>query len=83
MYVGLDLGTSGLRGLMVDETGQPIGSADASYDVMHPHLGWSEQDPKDWIDALGLVFDSLKSNHAGAFSQIKGIGISGHMHGAT
>lgn len=83
MYIGLDLGTSGLRALLVDDAGQPIGSEDASYPVSHPHTGWSEQDPADWIQACKTVMAALKSEHPAAVSQVVGIGISGHMHGAT
>ena len=58
-YLGIDLGTSGLRALLVDETGAPIGSAEAHYDVSHPHPGWSEQDPAAWIAALESIMMQL------------------------
>jgi len=83
MYIGLDLGTSGLRALMVDQSGAIIASADSAYDTSHPHHGWSEQDPHLWIDACGEAFDSLRETHPKELAQLKGIGISGHMHGAT
>ncbi|SMX29392.1 Xylulose kinase [Pelagimonas phthalicica] len=83
MYLGLDLGTSGLRALLVDGTGAPLGSAEAHYDVSHPHPGWSEQDPKDWVSACETAISQLKSQHGAAFAQLSGIGISGHMHGAV
>ena len=51
-FMGIDLGTSGLRVLLVDENGAPLGSTERHYDVAHPHPGWSEQDPQDWISAL-------------------------------
>ena len=82
MYLGLDLGTSGLRALLVDENGAPVGSAERAYKVFHPHRGWSEQDPADWISALEDVIADLRRNHAG-FGSIKGMGVAGHMHGAT
>jgi len=81
-YLGIDLGTSGLRALLQDEQGQTIASAEMHYDVSHPHDGWSEQDPQNWIDALEATIAELKENHA-AFQTIKGIGVAGHMHGAT
>ncbi|MFL2786112.1 MAG: FGGY family carbohydrate kinase, partial [Paracoccaceae bacterium] len=43
MYLGLDLGTSGLRALLVDGQGAIIGTSEAAYTVQHPHAGWSEQ----------------------------------------
>lgn len=83
MFIGLDLGTSGLRGLLVDRAGKPVGAADATYDVAHPNLGWSEQDPADWTNACKLVIAQLRENHPTEFAAVQGIGISGHMHGAT
>lgn len=83
MFIGLDLGTSGLRGLLVDEGGRPVGAVDASYDVAHPHLGWSEQNPSDWTDACQDVMAQLRQTYPLEFAAVRGIGISGHMHGAT
>lgn len=81
-YLGIDLGTSGLRALLIDEEGRVIGSAESPYSVEHPHTGWSEQDPGVWIDALEDTIGQLKSLSP-AFSDLKGIGVAGHMHGAT
>ena len=83
MYLGLDLGTSGLRALLIDGNGVPVGSADRSYPVSHPHPGWSEQDPADWIMACTAAVAELKRDHPDAFSGLKAIGLSGQMHGAT
>ncbi|WP_421701760.1 xylulokinase [Aliiroseovarius sp.] len=83
MYLGLDLGTSGLRALLIDGNGVPVGSADRSYPVSHPHPGWSEQDPADWITACAAAVAELKRDHPDAFSGLKAIGLSGQMHGAT
>lgn len=83
MYLGLDLGTSGLRGLLMDDAQSIIASAEAHYDVMHPHAGWSEQNPSDWVAALHDVIGQIKSRHPKAVSALRGIGVSGHMHGAT
>ena len=82
-YLGLDLGTSGLRGLLTDEEGRAIGSAEAHYAVDRPHPGWSEQNPADWIAACREVFAALRSAHPSALGALGGIGVSGHMHGAT
>ena len=83
MYLGLDLGTSGLRGLLVQEDGSIIGSAQETYNVDHPQASWSEQDPTQWTKACEGVINSLRARYADAFSDLKGIGVSGHMHGAT
>ncbi len=83
MYLGLDLGTSGLRGLLIDADQNVVASAEATYEVSHPHSGWSEQDPEDWIAALDAVMATLKSANRSALASLNGIGVSGHMHGAT
>ena len=67
MYIGLDLGTSGLRALLTDAEGTPIGSATSDYTVSHPHAGWSEQNPSDWIKALGACLAQIKAEHSDAF----------------
>ncbi|SMP18651.1 xylulokinase [Shimia sagamensis] len=82
-YLGVDLGTSGLRALLVDADGAPIGSAESYYAVSNPASGWSEQDPSDWLAALDEVVAKLSSNHSAAFKALRGIGVAGHMHGAT
>ena len=83
MYLGLDLGTSGLRALLVEEHGSIIGSAEASYGVAHPHSGWSEQNPADWTAACEKAMASLRAEFPTALSALRAIGVSGHMHGAT
>ncbi|MCY4137492.1 MAG: xylulokinase [Rhodobacteraceae bacterium] len=83
MYVGLDLGTSGLRALLVDGGGQMLGEAETAFGTMHPRPGWSEQAPKSWIEACRIVMSGLERDHPGAVESVRGIGISGHMHGAT
>ena len=81
-YLGIDLGTSGLRALLVDEGGRPVGSTERHYPVSHPHSGWSEQDPADWIGALEGAIAELRDRHP-EFAGLRGIGVAGHMHGAT
>jgi xylulokinase len=81
-FLGIDLGTSGVRLLLVDEDGQPIGATERSYHAAHPHPGWSEQDPADWIAALEEAIAELRDQYP-QFSALRGIGVAGHMHGAT
>ncbi|NIZ12181.1 xylulokinase [Phaeobacter sp. HF9A] len=83
MFLGLDVGTSGLRALLADEAGNVIGVADAAYGVSHPQSGWSEQDPQDWIEACKSALAGLKAAHPTELAALRGIGLSGHMHGAT
>ncbi|AZL59178.1 xylulokinase [Tabrizicola piscis] len=80
MYIGLDLGTSGLKGILIGEDQTVLAEATAPLTVQRPAEGWSEQSPSDWISAAEAVLDQLAAKGLG---QVRGIGLSGHMHGAT
>ncbi len=80
MYIGLDLGTSGLKGILIDEDQVIRAEASAPLSVSRPQSGWSEQAPADWLAAAEAVFDALSRAGLGA---VRGIGLSGQMHGAT
>jgi xylulokinase len=80
MYIGLDLGTSGLKGVLIGEDQRVLAEATALLDVSRPHPGWSEQAPAHWVAAAEAVMDALSAHGLG---QVRGIGLSGHMHGAT
>ena len=80
MYIGLDLGTSGLKGLLIDDDQRVLAEATAPLTVQRPHEGWSEQSPADWIAAAEAVLDALAAHGLAA---VRGIGLSGQMHGAT
>lgn len=82
-YLGFDLGTSGLRGLLVCDDDTPIASHEVPYEADHPHKGWSEQDPAHWVSACKAVASHLQQQAPDAWSRIAGIGVSGHMHGAV
>ena len=81
MYLGLDLGTSGLKGLVIDAGGAVVAEASAPLTVARPHPGWSEQDPGDWITAAQTVLRELGVQID--MAAIAAIGLSGQMHGAT
>ena len=83
MYLGLDLGTSGLRAILTDVDGKVIVASDQAYPVSHPHSGWSEQDPADWVAATERALDALRASHPSEVAALKAIGFSGQMHGAT
>ena len=83
MYLGLDIGTSGVKALLLDNNQIVVGSANSSLSVSRPHSGWSEQDPDSWITATVEALDELKKNHAAELAAVRGIGLSGQMHGAT
>jgi len=83
MYLGIDLGTSSVKALLIDASQAAIASATAPVELSRPHPGWSEQDPADWIAATEAALDELKAKHPAELAAVKGIGLSGHMHGAT
>jgi len=82
-FLGIDLGTSGLRCLLVTQDGEFLDSADHSYSVKSVSSGFNEQNPRDWIDALKASIGELKNRNAAAVASLQAIGIAGHMHGAT
>ncbi|MEO8531821.1 MAG: FGGY family carbohydrate kinase, partial [Deltaproteobacteria bacterium] len=81
MYIGLDLGTSSLKAILMDDGQTILAEATEALTVERPHDGWSEQDPNSWITAGENVLAALAKKHT--LSGVKGIGLSGHMHGAT
>lgn len=83
MYLGLDLGTSGVKALLMDDAQQIVGSESASIPVSRLHPGWSEQNPQDWIEACETAIEKLRTHHPIAFAATKAISFSGQMHGAT
>lgn len=81
MFIGLDLGTSGLKAVLMTEAQEVVAEATAPLTVRRPQEGWSEQAPADWIAAAETVFDRLSASHG--LGKVRGIGLSGQMHGAT
>lgn len=79
MFLGLDLGTSGLKALLVDENEKIVAEAVTPLLVTRPHDGWSEQNPDDWFTACAAAIAALGVDLSG----VQAIGLSGHMHGAT
>jgi xylulokinase len=83
-YLGIDIGTSGVKALLIDEHGRALGEASAAaVEPVRPHPGWSEQNPADWWNAALAAVDKLKQSHPSELASVRGIGLSGHMHGAT
>ncbi len=83
MYLGIDLGTSGLKGLLLNDDHQVVGSAQRPLTVQRPHPLWSEQDPQQWWQALEAVVQQLREQYPGPWSAVRAIGLSGQMHGAV
>ena len=83
MYLGLDLGTSELKALLLADDHRIAGVARAALTVQRPHPLWSEQSPADWWAALESVMRQLRADHAAALGAVRAIGLSGQMHGAV
>lgn len=83
MFIGIDLGTSSVKTLLVDEQQNIVATASYELSVERPHPGWSEQDPNSWIEGIKNTFAELKNHHADALSRVQAIGLSGQQHGAT
>jgi xylulokinase len=83
MYLGVDLGTSSVKVLLVDEAQRVVGDVSSPLEVSRPRPLWSEQDPDDWWRATEEAVAALRRDHARALAAVRGIGLSGQMHGAT
>src|SRR5215475_11776028 len=83
MYLGIDLGTSAVKTILVDDEQRVVASRNRPLTVASPRPGYSEQDPGDWIDGVFATLDDLKADHASELAAVDGIGLSGQMHGAT
>ena len=81
MFLGIDLGTSAIKLLVINDSNSVLAESNISLDVSRPHPLWSEQDPDDWWAALLKGIEDLKSQTS--LSDLKGIGLSGQMHGAV
>src|SRR5438046_1034833 len=80
MFLGIDLGTSSLKALVLDVDGAIVGCAAASYSMSAPQPGWSESDPQDCWQAAGIAARQAACDHA---AEIAAIGLSGQMHGVV
>ncbi len=78
-YIGIDLGTSSVKLMLVDDEGTILTSATREYPVFYPRSGWSEQNPEDWWNAVVEGLKALLADFGG--EGVRGIGVAGQMHG--
>jgi len=83
MYLGIDLGTSAVKTVLVDDAQRVIATESRPLATASPQPGYYEQDPAQWIDAAFATLDALKASHGKELAVVEGIGLSGQMHGAT
>ena len=80
-YLGIDLGTSSLKAILISEDQRVLAEHSVPLTVSRPHAGWSEQDPAQWMEATQTAIRAIGAT--ADVSGVRGIGMSGHMHGAT
>ena len=81
--MGIDIGTSGTKTLLMDEDGKIVAQATEEYPLHTPQPGWSEQDPKDWWRATRNTIKQVLAKSRIDPAEIKGVGYSGQMHGSV
>ncbi|NLZ46096.1 MAG: xylulokinase [Clostridiales bacterium] len=79
--IGVDCGTSGTKTVLFDELGTVIASHTIEYPMYQPKNGYAEQDPSDWADAMINTIKAVMAKSGVNKADVKGIGISGQMHG--
>jgi len=82
-FLGLDIGTSSVKALLVDADQRVVAEASAGLEVSRPHPLWSEQNPDDWFEGVEAAVAAIRRHAPQAFAELAGIGLSGQMHGAT
>lgn len=82
-YLGIDIGTSGTKTLLIDEKGRLIAEANAEYPLHQPKPGWTEQDPEDWWKATVKTVRAVMKKAKLKPADVRAIGLSGQMHGSV
>lgn len=82
-FLGIDLGTSEVKLLLLDGQGRIVGTAGAPVPLSRPQPLWSEQNPADWWRATEAAVAALRAAHGAEFARVRAIGLSGQMHGAV
>ena len=83
MFLGIDLGTSSVKGLLLSDEGVVLCESSAPLEVQRPRALWSEQDPDAWWRATETVVAGVAATAPGGLRALRAIGLSGQMHGAT
>lgn len=79
--IGVDLGTSAVKVLLIDQQGQVAGEVSKAYPLIQEKSGYSEQNPEEWVEKTVQALKELTSSFAGSVEDIEGISFSGQMHG--
>jgi len=81
--LGIDIGTSGTKTLICDDTGTVLATATADHPISQPRPGWSEQDPQDWWTSTCKATQAVLKKSRVKPADVRGIGLSGQMHGSV
>ncbi|MDR3433172.1 MAG: xylulokinase [Rouxiella aceris] len=83
MYLGIDLGTSEVKALVINENNDIVATHSVPLSIQRPHPHWSEQSPQEWWEATDYLMNTLREKCGQHWQAIKAIGLSGQMHGAV
>ena len=81
LFLGIDIGTSGTKCVIIDTRGQVVADATVEHPVSYPKPGWAEQDPEDWWTSTVAAVKQACASAAGLAPRVEAIGLSGQMHG--
>ncbi len=82
-FLGLDIGTSSVKALLIDADQRTLAETTVALDVSRPKPLWSEQNPGDWVEGVEAAVQTARRHAPEAFRRLAGVGLSGQMHGAT
>lgn len=82
-YLGIDVGTSAVKAIVVDGRQAVLAETDVPLQISRPQELWSEQDPEAWWQAVQAAIGQIRAQAPSALADIRGIGLSGQMHGAV
>ena len=83
VYLGIDLGTSGVKAILLDEADRVLAQEAVPLEVSRPRPLWSEQDPEDWWAAADAAIAGLRKRAPAELARVAAVGLSGQMHGAV
>jgi xylulokinase len=81
--IGIDVGTSGTKGLLVTADGRIAAAATVEYGMSYPRPGWAEQDPEQWWDAARRAIGRLLERAEGGAAAVRAVGLTGQMHSSV
>jgi len=81
VVMGIDIGTTGCKSILVDKKGEVVARAMEEYPFYSPKHGWAEQNPSDWWHGVSRTIKHIVTNHGDDIKNLRGIGLSGQMHG--